>query len=134
MPGYFFLQHPAILEDRRRKLRPEPPPQSILDLSKPKNPEDLIPIPPPKKIKNVVRKRDKKVEVEIIEQPVDEPVVITKKKTATIKKNAKPIIDVNDEPIINLEKRVSTISLKSSTKNNLTTDILKNDETPEIST
>lgn len=135
MPGYFFLQHPAILEDRRRKLRPDPPPSIInpVDIGKPKDPEDLIPIPPPKKIKNVVRKRDKKIEVEVQEPPSEEPLKVTKKKTVTIKKNAKPIIkESNDEDSVihDITKRISTLGKR--TENNLQKDnIDENDETPE---
>jgi len=136
MPGYFFLQHPAILEDRRRKLRPDPPPSSVnpLDIGKPKDPEDSIPIPPPKKIKNVVRKRDKKIEVEVQEHPSDEPPVITKKKTITIKKNAKSIIKEStpeDTDIRDITKRISTLGKRS--ENNLQKDSIveKNVETTE---
>ena len=134
MPGYFFLQHPAILEDRRRKLRPDPPPNTInpVDIGKPKNPEDLIPIPPPKKIKNVVRKRDKKIEVEVQEPPSDEPIKVTKKRTVTIKKNAKPIIKEtvdDDSSVHDITKRISTLGKKNLQKDS----IEKNDETPESS-
>ena len=135
MPGYFFLQHPAILEDRRRKLRPDPPPSVVnpLDIGKPKDPEDLIPIPPPKKIKNVVRKRDKKVEIEIKEPPTDEPVVVTKKRTVTIKKNAKPIVETNvaDDPIVDITKRISTLGKKP--ENNLRNSIDQNDSPSQTS-
>lgn len=135
MPGYFFLQHPAILEDRRRKLRPDPPPSVVnpLEIGKPKDPEDLIPIPPPKKIKNVVRKRDKKVEIEIKEPPADEPVVVTKKRTVTIKKNAKPIVETNvaDDPIVDITKRISTLGKKP--ENNLRNSIDQNDTPSQTS-
>lgn len=136
MPGYFFLQHPAILEDRRRKLRPDPPPSVVnpLDIGKPKDPEDLIPIPPPKKIKNVVRKRDKKIEIEIKEPPVDEPVVVTKRRTVTIKKNAKPLIKESadvDDPVVDITKRISTLGKKP--ENNLRNSIDNNDTPTQTS-
>jgi len=133
MPGYFFLQHPAILDDRRRKLRPDPPPNTInpVDIGKPKDPEDLIPIPPPKKIKNVVRKRDKKIEVEIKEPPNDEPPVVTKNKTITIKKNAKPMIKESEEDdaiVQDLTKRISTLGKKNLQTDNI---VEENVETPK---
>lgn len=112
----FFLQHPAILEDRRRKFTPAPPqlviPQTFLP---PEPPEP----PAPKKIKRTIKKKEKGLTVEVAPQePAAEEAITTKKTRTTLKAKKTAIVApapaADEDEVIDLTKKISTIRVKKN--------------------